>query len=74
MTNDRRVTLELSEQELVDLGVALDNRLRVIDDARSGFRCQMGGLMNQAAERVSYLQARIDVALKQLRKMPGGGR
>jgi len=72
--DDRRVTLDLDEEDLVDLAMALKHRLNIIVDARPGFRCPMGGVMNQAAERVSDLQARIDVALKQLRKAPGGSR
>lgn len=73
MTSDRRVTLELDEEDLADLAMALKHRMSILVDARPGFRCPMGGTISQAAERVSDLQARVAVALKQLRKMPGGG-
>lgn len=70
--DDRRVELSLSEQELVDLDKSLDHRMQVLSRARRGDGDDLR--IDEIAERVASLGARIVLALKQLRKMPGGGR
>lgn len=72
--DERRVELALSETELRDIEIALKQRISAIADARPGFRCQMQARAEETADRIIDLQVRIDVALKQLAKMPGGDR
>lgn len=55
--DERRVTIELSMQELQDIAVALGMRLSALSDARSHQLRMSAGV---AAERVASLSARIE--------------
>lgn len=68
MSDDRGIELSLTDAELRDIAAALDHRLRALTDA--SWKRGMANV-NVVVDRVTDLQARIDIARKTLAKMPG---
>lgn len=71
MDDVRFAQLSLSAAELRDIAQALDLRISALSDARERGTA-MGRLVDETAERLAGLQGRVELARRQLSKMPGG--